>query len=740
MLRALMLGLRLARPVDRNGWARAVLVVAGVFVGVVCALTALSIPAVADAQAGRLALHRPALIGDGAFHAGIKPPMRVLYREDAVDGRVLTRVVVAGVTEAASRPAWLERYPSSGELVASPDLVRLIETEDTSVAGRFPQTVIQVLGPDALVSPDQLVAILGVESAELPVGESSAAAASGLGTGDIEQPGLDPRALRVLLLGASVFLLVPTMVLVATSARLSARTRQRRLAALRLVGLRPRRVALVNAVEIGVLSVLGAVGGAATWNVLVPLSERVGLASLHWYAEDVSVSLLAQLGIAVVVATSAVLVSVAGSAGAIANPLAERRSVLGAPAGPTRRVFRVAPLAGGVALLIASVALPSASTGWFVMFFAGIVLSVVGMYGAIPILARRLGLLISRRARQPASLLAARRLAHDPNGAARATIGMLSVVLVAGFGQTMVVALDWAINRNSPIDHGELAQFSVRNMTSDPSVVAPGEVSRALPIVELGTWQESTTALVADCEQLAAVASTLGSCEGTSVQPINFDREKPEEFAALSAGEVVRFEYSSVGGGSSGAADFVVPPTLLPDGMPATHRWLVSVDRDSIDSAINLILGDTPAAQISGIPSVDRGRLITTYSTLVLAGTLAAVVVSFSSSLAALADRALERRRTSNQLIALGVPASTLRKAEALWIGVPLFTGIGLAMTVVSLAAVAYLRIGEATFDLPLRSLLLTFGIGVVASLAATTVAVAATPSSPGDRISSDAL
>ena len=60
----------------------------------------------------------------------------------------------------------------------------------------------------------------------------------------------------------ALFVLVPFGVFLGTCARLSATTRDRRIAALRLLGVSARQAAVVNAVETGVVAGGGALSGA----------------------------------------------------------------------------------------------------------------------------------------------------------------------------------------------------------------------------------------------------------------------------------------------------------------------------------------------------------------------------------------------------------------------------------------------------------------------------------------------
>lgn len=76
--------------------------------------------------------------------------------------------------------------------------------------------------------------------------------------------------LQVQILGILLFLLVPAVILLVTVGRLSSGVRDRRLAALRLLGLSPWRTRLVAAVENGALALAGALLGAGLAALALP--------------------------------------------------------------------------------------------------------------------------------------------------------------------------------------------------------------------------------------------------------------------------------------------------------------------------------------------------------------------------------------------------------------------------------------------------------------------------------------
>jgi predicted lysophospholipase L1 biosynthesis ABC-type transport system permease subunit len=121
-----------------------------------------------------------------------------------------------------------------------------------------------------------------------------------------------------------------------------------------------------------------------------------------------------------------------------------------------------------------------------------------------------------------------------------------------------------------------------------------------------------------------------------------------------------------------------------------------------------------PGISISGIDSPDRGRLISTYTSLITAATIVAILLSLAATLAAVADRSLERRRHAAHLTALGLPPNTLRNAETLTLVTPLAIGIVVAGLATIFSAFTYFQLAESPIELPISSVAIIFGIAAV--------------------------
>lgn len=734
-MKALYLGLRLLRPTDRAGLARVVMTGLSAAIGTAVILGLLSVPSVVDAQSERLGRQVPVRV-ESENYLGPEPELLAARRHELIGNRDLYTLVVADLGS-APLPAWLDAYPAPGEIVVSPSLRSLIRDNDYGLATRFWQRIIQVVGEDGLIAPNQLFAIVGVDENTLSERQQNLSAATGIGVSRAIHQGPDRRVVRRLAALAAIFVVVPTLILVATSARLSARTRQRRLAALRLIGLSGSRTSLVNGVETVVTTAIGSTAGVGLWRLLTPLSQDIGLGPLRWFAADVEVAPATLVVVVVGLVAVSLIIVIAGSASSIAEPLRERRS---APS-QAPRWYRLPVLVAGISALVVTAVWSSQSDTWLAVFALGNILTIIGLCLALPTLSRLAGALLIRSPRASFTI-AGRRLIHQPSALARVASGLLVVVFVAGFAQTLLIVLDWGANKNTPVlgsDEPRIVNLRYAPMT-EQMIDAP-TIRNALPVVELPTRQGGTaSAVVATCSDLEAIAFEFGpQCDDTTVQALY---KTSTRLVGTTLGPPLDFSYRSQYGGTSAGATFRVPPHLLTAATDPPTEWTIVLAHDATNTDLaNTVLSALPAADITSSPTPDRGRLVSTYRALVNLAMGTAIILSLTSTIAALVDRTLENRRTANQMLSLGVAPRSLRTTEVAWLTAPTLLGLTVAVAGSGLAAIGFLRVGTENISIsfPWTELIIVSVIGAISFLAATASVALATPTNPTGRIESDA-
>src|SRR5262249_16044979 len=159
----------------------------------------------------------------------------------------IIRVHVAALGPQPPVPPGVERLPGPGEKLVSPTLAKLMQTvPDDELDNRFPGRVVGSIGPDGLIMPDELVAIIGHTPRQMRPMEGVSE------SGGMERPGerLDAFALWGIFFGmVAVLAIGPVVVFVAMTTRVGGSRRELRFAAIRLAGATRFQTAVLAATE-----------------------------------------------------------------------------------------------------------------------------------------------------------------------------------------------------------------------------------------------------------------------------------------------------------------------------------------------------------------------------------------------------------------------------------------------------------------------------------------------------------
>lgn len=511
MIPTLRLGLRLALGGGREGLVRLSFMAVGVGVGVALLLLTLTAPAAIRGRFERAAWQDAAYSAlspetdddpiaestDGALFIAVS---------DYYDGLPMTRAYLAALGNDPPVPPGLERAPGPGEVAASPAMVRLLEsTPDDELDDRFPGRVTLTIGPEGLGHDNELVAIIGRTPEQL-TGVRSVGEVHGFDR--VRPTGWAIVAvLAFFVLSSSMVVLVPIVILIVVVTRVAGRQRERRFAAIRLVGATQSQISLVAAVEAG----LAAVGGAALGWAIYEVGRRVLAATVifqygHFWVDDLAVPPWWLAGILLGTPALVMLTAVASLRHVRARPLAVQRGV------PRRRpsLWLVVPLVVGLGGQFAvlpfrdRLAVPSEEGAQPPLATLGALLTLCSIVGFIllgPWLVAVAGRAVARLSRGVPSLLAARRIAANPQGMflSVAAVGLAATAL-AYVGCT--VAVNAQPHTSGSLDgpwNGSLRPGVVSVMTGG----VPGTVVEPLlsgGAVALGIFGGSVA-----CEDLARV-------------------------------------------------------------------------------------------------------------------------------------------------------------------------------------------------------------------------------------------
>ncbi|MDX6741668.1 FtsX-like permease family protein [Actinocorallia sp. A-T 12471] len=734
----------------RAGWLRLTLMSLGTALGVACLAGMLSVPGLLSAEQVREERRVPVTV-EGAGVAGGLPT--IAGELGSWRGGALTRMTIVAAGQDGPAPPGLGRLPRPGELFLSPRLADAYAV-DPVLRATFSGTPAGIVRDAGLASPDELIAYEGVARHK---DDADAEPFTGFGLPGVAGAGIDPAEVRLVSSAVALLVLVPTAVFLWVCARLSAATRARKLAALRLLGMSARQVRRVSAVESVAYAVPGALVGVGLFVAADQALARSGLPGVRWFAEDFHPSPLTVAVCVVVVPLLAVAVNFAGTHRALRDPLGVRRQ----ESARTPKRWTVAPLVLGVGVLAGFAlvgGLGRTLTGQAadLLLVTGILLTGVGLVAAIPLIAVYGVDLLHRLGGGLPSLLATRRLRHEPGNALRVVAGLVVAVYATGIAQH-VIALVQATA--SPVgDHREYripaagvpgsVRESLRSMngvTGSALQLWVPPTTDAEPDPEVPeTWDVAhlgTIVLVGTCADLAAFSASPpdGCVDGTAhrldwttpdvdwgwaqATPAPGERltvplgsgsltvEAPGSTLRLTAAEA-----SMMNG-----ATILLPPSAL-DGRALpddAEIYLTSVPESSVVqrvmSELSVLLPGTEVELVGAdLEAQSRAELI---GVLLYAGLGAGGLVGLCAFLIASADRAVERRRDAAALILVGTPARTLRASQLLQLLLPLTFGLLLATTAGQLAGYAYLAGGGDQHLMRWQGTLTTLSVGGIAVL-----------------------
>ncbi|WP_341829933.1 FtsX-like permease family protein [Streptomyces hainanensis] len=381
--RDLGMGARFALAGGRSGWARTALTAVGVALGVVVLALAASVPSALEARAQRVEAREPVWAMDDS---GPGPDTFLTaggateYRGEEIGGLVLQPE--AGAATTAAPPPGLDAFPGPGEMVVSPALAELLDSADGRLlAERLDHERVGVIGDDGLDGPGDLYYYLGSDAL---AGEASRA--TGFGNPTFGEPLTAAMALLVLVI--CVGLLMPVAVFIGTAARFGGERRDRRLAALRLVGADMAMTRRIAAGESLAGSLLGLLLGVPLFLAARQYLGTLRVADLSAYPGDIVPEAGLILLVLLVVPAAALTVTLFALRGVTVEPLGVVRHAEGRP---RRLVWRVVPLLLGLLLLVPlTFRFVDADDATLTQAGVGIVLLLTGATVVLPWLVERL--------------------------------------------------------------------------------------------------------------------------------------------------------------------------------------------------------------------------------------------------------------------------------------------------------------------------------------------------------------
>ncbi|MBE1499769.1 ABC-type lipoprotein release transport system permease subunit [Amycolatopsis lexingtonensis] len=674
-MNSLQIALRVLR-IDRRTRTSAILTAIGVAVATGLVLLLATLPFATQNREQR-ALWQ----GEHFYSRATDAPVKLLFSssKDYFDGQQITRVDVAlppGATAAGVQlPAGVPQLPGPGETVVSPALGRLLQGHPADQLGdRFGKPV-GALGEDGLRFPEQLVALSGHTADAMP---ESANQVPGFPAGKASADAL----LMLLSWVGIIVLLVPSLVLVASSARLTAARRERRLAAIRLAGATPGQVTNMVAAETTLSAGIGALLGLLISPALHGLASFVPWAGGTWLAADFTLPVGLTVFIVVAIPVLVVLAGVLGLRRVLKNPLF-------ATGGHTKKPLRwwrlLALPAAGLFFLVAVTTAKD---------FGGIGLVMAGLFFLVgsaaivgPWVTSAVGGTFVRIWRRPSALLAGRRLRDDPKGAYRASAGIVLAVFAGSMALTLLPTfesmagggrsfVDSVLYVDTDSHHAgkivDQANASLRKYGQADKAVAVGEVYLVKGEGNNRTGHRALVMSCADAVKLTRFGLTADNCTGG---PAVFG-DSALDLAQYQLADTWEGQATPVKSGTRAEAihlpdsdlssTSIIDPAALPDGFTPKYVTVVAPTTDANREIVRTALAGPAAGEEIG----SRDQYLFNQQTelgdlrrVTVIGLLAAGILAGCSAAVATAGSVMDRRRTFGALMAAGTPVRVLARA-----------------------------------------------------------------------------
>ncbi|MEU1704790.1 FtsX-like permease family protein [Streptomyces sp. NPDC005706] len=755
--RDLTMGARFAVTGGREGWVRMTLTAVGVGLGVALLLLTTALPNVFTAR------HRVEEARyDYTFSSTTRPRADNTVLVAATDTQWHSKNVRGRLLEPegsrAPLPPGLGRFPAKGEMVVSPALRELLASDGARLLReRLPYRVVGTIGESGLIGSQELAYYAGARGLDPDAG-------GGVRVDRLVRFG-DPHpttektdpVLLLMVLVVFVVLLMPVAVFIAAAVRFGGERRDRRLAALRLVGSdsgMTRRIAAGEALA-------GALLGLAVGTVFFLIGRQIA-GSVEVLGESVfpgyldpSPALVAL--VAVAVPASAVLVTLLAMRGVVVEPLGVVRT-----ARPARRRLwwrLLLPLAG-LALLYPMVG-KGRDNGGFNQYLVtgGVLLLLVGVTALLPWFVERV---VARLGAGPVSWqLAVRRLQLSSGTAARMVNGIAVAVAGAIALQMLFAGVQSQYTKDTGRDPGR-ASMEV-TLPDSGNATAVGEAFRRTEGVRVSVVLSSTSAgdkrrepenlidlTVGDCAALREVAR-LSSCRDGDV----FKLRNPHYDAAYNAsvGAVVRPGrelyldpgYSDEPGLQvpwklpaglrqvpyredslqSAANGLLVTPSALPAKARPALRGHVFVRTDeSVPDAAEHVRNTAArvdaAADVFTWTATEESTKYTSLRTGLFVGAVCVLALIGASLLVSQLEQLRERRKLLSSLVAFGTRRRTLGLSVLWQTAVPIVLGLLLSSVVGLTLGAVLLKMTATPVTVDWASVLSMTGAGAAVVLAVT--------------------
>jgi hypothetical protein len=746
--RDLGMGVRFACTGGREGWVRMLLTAVGVGLGVALLLLTTAIPNALAVRDQRNEDRNDYTYGPHVPKAAntlVISDADTTYRGTDVRGRL----VEPEGPRAPIAPG-LAKYPAPGDMVVSPALKTLLGSADGKLLReRLPYRIVGTIGEPGLIGSHELAYYAGAKDLAPRINGWQTARITHFGPSrSPQQEGLDP-VLILLVLVVFVVLLMPVAVFIATAVRFGGERRDRRLAALRLVGSDSRMTRRIAAGEALAGSLVGLVFGTGFFLLGRQLAASVDIMGVSVFPSYLNPSPALAALVAVAVPAAAVLVTLFALRGVVIEPLGVVRT-----AKPARRRlwWRLLLPLGGLACLAPMIG-QGRSNGTFneYLVIGGVLLLLVGVTALLPwvveAVVARLGL------GGVAWQLAVRRLQLSSGSAARMVNGIAVAVAGAIALQMLFAGVQGDYTKSTARDTDRI-QMQVNLPRGLPFVPAAGKFAStkgvrkatALASTELGDrrWTpdhgpENTLSLtVGTCASLRDVARLTSCHDGDVFTAKGGERDVDVDKLARPG---LRLHLNTSGGtgagpdvvwtvphgmkqaraitGPGGTKDsqVLMTPAALSGRMSSALTGAVYLKLDESvpdvhDRVRNTAARIDPLADAMVWSATEESNKFTSIRTGTFVGAVCVLALIGASLLVSQLEQLRERRKLLSSLVAFGTRRRTLSMSVLWQTAIPIALGLLLASAVGLTLGGVLLKMVGATVSVDWPSVLSMAGAG----------------------------
>lgn len=776
----LSMGMRFAFAGGRESWIRTLLSAGGIGLGVMVLFLAAAIPSVGMAQDARKSDRTPV-----TNEVGTAGPDDLLYASTTTSfrGTTVWTYVLEPLSGSSPVPPGLEELPGPGEVLVSPALGRILDSADGALlAPRVPGEVVGEVGAEGLEHPTELLMYVGSDTLrDGPEGVMELYSVSEFGLLGDGSP-LDP-VLLLLATVVCVVLLLPVGAFVATAVRLGGERRDRRLAALRLVGADIPTTHRIAAGESLAGALLGLLTGALLfWLARAAFGGREVMGHAV-YRDDLVPQPLIVVLVVVAVPAAAVLIAMATLRRIAVEPLGVVRDAV-----PRRRRIwwrLLLPLLG-VALLVPHIGGVGPETVDFPVWqiVGGIALLLGGATVVLPWLVETA---VRRLRGGPLPLqLAVRRLQLDSGPAVRAVSGITIAVAGAITAATFFAGVSGNYTEETGLISGTADVYAEAGSAANGQAlfeavaaiegaeVIAGAVrfgaTQAHTGVELQALEDRRLAVM-DCATVERLTRVTGCVDGQVFRsPVgwNTQEEGEEALPELQPGDTLdlappaeRYWPGDVDGPDPGtavpatAAAWTVPAEVLPAELREDEgRYTVNLAADLLvtpaaldlasvreawtemhveaDSAVpdvlehvrNAVYPLDPAAFVAENRAEQEEAQFTTVKQAMFGGAAGMLLVIAASLVVVTVEQLRERRKLLSVLVAFGTRRATLGWSVLWQTALPVVLGMAMALAAGLTLGLLLQSIAGLPLSVDWSAVLLVLGLGLAMTAVTTLLAL----------------